>query len=227
MTYMGIPQETRQFLAQLEANNDRTWFEANRATYQTAFLAPAEELVSRLGAALRAELPDIRAEPRINGSIRRINRDTRFSADKSPYKCRLHMIFWEGGKPTASPGLHLVIRPDGIGAGVGHWMFGKTEMQNYHDALRDAEKLAQLEQAVADAEAGRGMSLGEPALKRIPKDRADAAGANWFRYRGLVVRGDLPDPDQASGPDCVDYLWEGFQPMLPLFRWLTRHVYRL
>lgn len=226
MTCMGMPQATRQFLAQLEANNERTWFEANRAVYQTAFLAPAEELVSRLGAALRAELPDIRAEPRINGSIRRINRDTRFSADKSPYKCRLHMIFWEGDKPMASPGLHLVIRPNNIGAGVGHWMFGKSEMQNYHDALEDEAALRELEKAVASAETGRGMSLGEPALKRVPKDRADTAGADWFRYRGLVVRGDLPDPDQAFGPGCMDYLAVGFRPMLPMFRWLTRHVYR-
>ncbi|MDF1719612.1 MAG: DUF2461 domain-containing protein [Minwuia sp.] len=226
MTYQGVPRETRGFLAELEAENNKAWFDANRSAYQSDFLAPAEELVSRLGSALRAELPAIRAEPRINGSIRRINRDVRFSADKSPYKCRLHMVFWEGDKPMASSGLHLVIRPDGVGAGVGHWMFGKPELQRYHDALHDQTALDELETAVSEARAGAGMVLGDPALKRVPRDQTDSPGADWYRYRGLVVRGDLSQADRVFSPECIDYLIAVFRPMLPLHRWLVGHVFR-
>ena len=55
-----------------------------------------------MGERLSALGEDIHAEPRIHGSIFAINRDTRFSSDKSPYKTYLDLWFWQGNGPAAS-----------------------------------------------------------------------------------------------------------------------------
>src|SRR5947208_986392 len=96
-SFAGFPPAGLQFLAGLQANNNKTWFDANRADYDTGLIAPARQFVVDLGAKLREQVsPRIHAEPRTGGSLMRINRDTRFSKDKSPYKDYLGLWFWEG-----------------------------------------------------------------------------------------------------------------------------------
>ena len=53
------------------------------------------------------------------GSIFRINRDTRFSADKRPYKDHLDFWFWHGVRATAASGLFLRLTPDDVSIGAG------------------------------------------------------------------------------------------------------------
>jgi uncharacterized protein (DUF2461 family) len=53
------------------------------------------------------------------GSIFRINRDTRFSKDKRPYKDHLDFWFWEGDRKAASSGLFARVSPDGVIVGAG------------------------------------------------------------------------------------------------------------
>ena len=61
----------------------------------------------RVATPLRSIAPDIHAEPRVNGSIFRINRDIRFSKDKTPYKDHLDLWFWEGNRKGAVSGFFL------------------------------------------------------------------------------------------------------------------------
>jgi len=58
------------------------WFDAHRAEYERGYLAPALAFIAAMDAPLRRLNPTIRAEPRVNGSLFRINRDVRFSRDK-------------------------------------------------------------------------------------------------------------------------------------------------
>jgi uncharacterized protein (TIGR02453 family) len=91
--FAGFPPEGLAFLEGLGRDNTKAYFDAHRATYESALLEPAKAFVVALGEELRARVsPGIRAEPRVNGSILRINRDTRFSADKTPYKD--HLDLW-------------------------------------------------------------------------------------------------------------------------------------
>src|SRR2546426_751908 len=78
--FTGFPREGTQFLAELRSNNNKAWFDAHRQAYDAGLMAPARALVSDLGAQLQARVsPTIHAEPKVNGSIMRINRDIRFS----------------------------------------------------------------------------------------------------------------------------------------------------
>src|SRR5438876_5955775 len=94
----GTPAEGIQFLRDLRANNNKAWFDAHRKVYEEYLLEPAKQFVLDAGERLRKIAPGIHAEPRVQGgSILRINRDTRFSKDKSPYKNHLDFFFWEAG----------------------------------------------------------------------------------------------------------------------------------
>src|SRR3954453_11469516 len=119
--FAGFPRQGLEFLEALAAHNTKEYFEAHRATYQSELLQPAKDFVVALGEELRARVSSaIRAEPRINGSILRINRDTRFSADKRPYKEHVDFWFGEGDGPSRErPGLFIRLRPATVTLGAG------------------------------------------------------------------------------------------------------------
>src|SRR5215216_5284663 len=121
----AFPPDTLTFLDELRAHNDKQWFEANRSRYEAAYVAPAKAFVEAAGPHLQDIVPGIRAEPNVLGSIFRINRDTRFSPDKRPYKDHLDLWFWEGERKSAVSGLFLRVSPDGVVIGAGAHAFPK------------------------------------------------------------------------------------------------------
>jgi hypothetical protein len=90
--FTGFPAEGLQFLRTL-GTKDKVWFDANRAVYDDAVVAPTKAFVVALGDRLAEDLsPDIVARPKTNGSIAPINNDLRFNPDRSPYKDHLDNI---------------------------------------------------------------------------------------------------------------------------------------
>ncbi|MBH1974239.1 MAG: DUF2461 family protein [Rhodobacteraceae bacterium] len=112
MSYAGLPRETTRFLAGLAAENNRDWFESHRAEYQAFWLNAGLDLIAALSGPV-SEL-GLTAVPKLNASLRRIHRDTRFSRDKRPYDPALHMIFSVGTAFNKEPGVHIVLRPDSL-----------------------------------------------------------------------------------------------------------------
>ena len=79
------------FLAQLEANNGRDWFQPRKQEFDLSVREPMVRFVERLNADLAESAPDYVTDPR--KSIYRIYRDTRFSKDKTPYKTHIGALF--------------------------------------------------------------------------------------------------------------------------------------
>lgn len=100
MRFEGFPGESIQFLSGLQGNNNKMWFEAHRQDYEEYVKAPMFAFIVEAGRAIQQFDPPIVAEPRINGSLYRIYRDTRFSRSKQLYKTHAAAIFWhrDGGK---------------------------------------------------------------------------------------------------------------------------------
>ena len=86
---------------------------------RAGLVAPAKAFVTAAAPLLDRLAPGITAEPRVLGSIFRINRDTRFSPDKRPYKDHLDLWFWHGRRATAVSGLFLRLTPDEFAVGAG------------------------------------------------------------------------------------------------------------
>ena len=223
-TFAGFPREGLDFLEGLAADNTREYFDAHRETYESALLRPAKGLVVALGAQLRARVsPGIRAEPRINGSILRINRDTRFSSDKRPYKEHLDFWFWEGDAPSRErPGLFMRLRAATVLLGAGMHRFEPPALAAYRAAVADDGAGRALEDALAAATGLRGVTVGGEAYKRVPRGfDADHPRADLLRHGALYVNGEWKLPRAVLGPAFVGWAAERLERMAPVERWLT------
>jgi uncharacterized protein (TIGR02453 family) len=225
MSFDGFPKALPAFLRALGDNNSRDWFQAHRSDYEQAFLAPAQAFIEALAPKLAVLGQGLRAEPKVDGSIRRLNRDIRFSKDKTPYNAHLHLIFWRGDKATVSPGFHFVITADRAGAGAGMYAFGKAELERYRTAIGDPDRADRLARAVSTAAQAGGGDLDPPALKRVPAGiDPTAPNAELARHKGIVVRRDLPLDDALFGPAAPDYVLDRFRPLAPVHNWLVDEV---
>ena len=227
MTFAGLPRDLPQFLAELKADNRREWFEAAKPRYQASCVAPMLDLVDALAPFAGGLTPPHKAEARLNGSFRRIHRDTRFSRDKTPYHTHLHLIFWTGDHPNRSSGIHLIFGADGFGIGAGHWAFSKEELARFRAALSDSAALASLQQAL-DTAAADDQTPDAPELKRIPAGfEGDGIAGEMLRRKGLVVRThDARGYDEALfGDGALAYLHKRMHACVPVQAWLAEHVY--
>ena len=111
------------FLAELGQNNNRDWFKAHQARYQETVLEPAFAFIRAMAPRIWQISPHFLAEAKkVGGSMFRIQRDTRFSKDKTPYKTHLGLRFpHEQAKKTTAPGFYLRLSPEGTILGVGMW----------------------------------------------------------------------------------------------------------
>lgn len=121
--FTGFPADALAFLADLDENNERPWFEDQRARYEASVRGPAFAFIT----AMAQELPRISkhfvADPRpVGGSLMRIHRDVRFSADKRPYKTNIGIQFRHAaGKDVHAPGIYFHVEPTRCFLGAGLW----------------------------------------------------------------------------------------------------------
>jgi uncharacterized protein (TIGR02453 family) len=222
MAYAGVPKATIAFLRDLASHNDRAWFEAHRDRYEEAWLAPAIELTEVLGDRLQILSPDVAVEPKVNGSIARINRDIRFSKDKRPYKDHIDLLFWEGRDKKGSPSYWFRLTAKSWHVGVGMYGFDERMLTRYRDAVVDDRSGAELEKIIAKLERG-GYELYEGgALKRVPKGfDPEHPRADLLRYRGMAAGTSKPVTAEVSTAKFPTVLVGHYRKLQPLQAWLV------
>ncbi len=123
MTYFTT--KTFAFIRELAANNDRDWFKARQDRFEAEVREPALDFIEDFGKELRKVSKHFNADPRpVGGSLFRIQRDTRFSKDKTPYKTHvgIHFRHVATRDDVHAPGYYLHLEPGGNSfAGVGLW----------------------------------------------------------------------------------------------------------
>lgn len=117
--------ELFEFLRELKGNNNREWFATNKARYEQVARDPMLRFIEDLQPVLNKVAPHVIADPKpVGGSLFRINRDIRFSKDKSPYKTAVaaHFRHESFGKDISAPGYYLHIEPGQafMGGGLFH-----------------------------------------------------------------------------------------------------------
>ncbi|KAA1249464.1 DUF2461 domain-containing protein [Mycobacterium simiae] len=218
-----FPAATVNFLTDLRAHNEKSWFDANRGRYQAEYLEPAKEFVEEIGPELVGLVPGIRAEPWVRGSIFRINRDIRFSKDKRPYKDHLDFWFWEGDRAAAVAGLFLRVSPDAVLVGAGAHGFDNDQLSTYRAAVVDPASGPELAAVVSELDAN-GYEVGGETFKRVPRGfDATAAVERLLRHSALYAHTQLP-VRAASSAGFVDTVLADWRTFLGLYNWLTEHV---
>ena len=222
--FSGFNKETVRFFAALRKNNNKEWFDRNRETYDRHVMAPAKLFVTAMGERLRAIAPRVVAVPKVNKSIFRINRDTRFSLDSLPYKTNLGILFWDGDRPRMeSSGFYFHLEPPDLWLGVGMYMIPDLLLGRYRKAVVDAKSGAEIRKIVAGISKMDGSSLGGQHYKRVPAGFDPAhPNAALLKHNGLYASSEAKIPDEFFSARLVDYCFERYEPLVPLHRWLMK-----
>ncbi len=116
-------KKTVKFLKDLEKNNNRDWFNANKHRYEDDVRSPALEFIEAMGPALHKVSPYFDAKAKkVGGSLMRVYRDTRFGNDKTPYKTNIGIHFRHvRAKDVHAPGFYVHIEPKDVFFGAGIW----------------------------------------------------------------------------------------------------------
>ena len=134
--FQGFAPETFEFLRNLKANNNKTWFEAHRQAYQEYLLQPLRDLVVEMGGFMLTIDPYFEVRPAINKTISRIHRDLRFSRDKSPYKSTMWITFkrpWKDWKEA--PAYFFELSSDSYRYGMGFYSASKNTMDRLREQI--------------------------------------------------------------------------------------------
>jgi len=225
MSFVGFPEDTLLFLSELAEpkNNNKAWFDANRKRYEASYVAPSKAFVTALGERIHAFAPQVNAVPKVmKGSMARVNRDTRFSADKRPYKDHLDLWFWEGqGKSKSCPGLGFRLRADSLGTGGGLHGLDSDGLSAFRAAVLDDDLGAALQEVVGRIDATDGYEVVGREYKKVPRGLPkDHPRADLLRHKYLWVSNETPIPPSIHTPDFVDEVARRFRVAYPLVRWL-------
>ena len=178
------------FLREVEANNNRPWWEENKDRYITLIREPAKEFIGDFGPRLQAISDHFVADTRTNGgSLMRPYRDTRFSKDKTPYKTNVGIQFrHERGKDVHAPGFYVHIEPGACFAGVGMWRPEakvaraiRNSIYEEPDRWRRATKVKAFTDTW-DIDPGE-----DEMLKRVPKEFQDVAYPDDVRMKSFTA----------------------------------------
>jgi uncharacterized protein (TIGR02453 family) len=122
-----------KFFEQLSKHNNKEWFDANRPTYEKEVKAPFKAFVGKVLTELAKDQPDILKDPA--KAIFRINRDIRFSKDKSPYKNHVGAIFSRTGTKDTRPGYYLYLGAEEIFIGGGMYEVDKEKLEKIRQEI--------------------------------------------------------------------------------------------
>jgi uncharacterized protein (TIGR02453 family) len=197
--FTGFPKDTLRFLAELERNNNREWFEANKDRYETMVRGPALDFITAMGPELEKISGHFVAIPKkVGGSLMRVYRDTRFSKDKTPYKTNVGIQFrHELGKDVHAPGYYVHIDNTGCFLGVGVWHPEPAMLNGIRERI--LEKPQEWRKLRTERAFTGTFELGGDSLKRPPRGvPADHALLEDLKRKDFIATTNLAAADIES-----------------------------
>jgi uncharacterized protein (TIGR02453 family) len=224
--FQGFPRECVAFYTQLAKNNNREWFQERKSDFERYVIEPAQDFVTDMGELLRNISPGIVADPRLDRSIFRYYRDTRFSKDKSPYKTHLGIFFWEGNRAKMDcPGYYFHLEPPTMALGVGNHCFSKKVLEQYRDWVVDEKQGPALRKAVQSIQKKGDYSIGEKQYKKTPRGYDPKhENAEFLLFGGLTAFFSARMPEELHSRAILDYCFEKFKDMQPVHTWLLKMI---
>lgn len=214
-----ITRATLKFLADLKRNNRRDWFDANRPRYQAArgeFIALVDALIAGIA---HFEPHALELEP--EDCIFRINRDTRFAKDKTPYKPNLGAFITDRGRKVARAGYYIHLEAGNCMTAGGLYLPPAPELKAVRRALlEDAAPLRKI-LAARGFVAAFGRELPGIRVKTAPRDvPKDHPDLDLLRYQSFEVYRAYADRAVLE-PGFVKACVRDFAVMSGFVRWLN------
>jgi uncharacterized protein (TIGR02453 family) len=209
-----------RFFRSLKRNNRREWFQPRKHLFEQHVKTPMLELVGAINAEVAKFAPEYVTEPK--KAIFRIYRDTRFSADKTPYKTHIAASFARrGGERLGAGGFYFSVSNETIEVAAGIWHPDRDVTLLVRNHI--AETHAELNRILADKKARKltGNLQGD-TLTRSPKGfDPEHPAAGFIKMKDWILDARL-DPSLATTPQLHREVVARFRAMTPLIQYLNR-----
>lgn len=219
-----LQSPTLKFLKDLKLNNNKPWFDAHRKDYEAAredFTVFIQKLIDSFA----------KKEPSIGhltakDCMFRINRDVRFSKDKSPYKTNFGAYINSEGKKSWTAGYYFHFEPGNSFCGGGMWMPEAAQLakvrQEIDYNLADFKKII-TSKRFKDTYSGLDTSP-EYVLTRIPKGyEADNPAADYLKHKSFVATAPVSDSD-LTDKSLVTKTIKAYEALQPLVKFLNEAI---
>jgi uncharacterized protein (TIGR02453 family) len=207
-TFRGWSAEVFDFYEQLESDNTRSFWTANRQIYDEAVRPPFEALSTLVA----DEFGPLK--------VFRPNRDVRFSKDKSPYKTRCYGV----GEGEGGESYYVEISAHGLVAGSGYWMMAKDQLARYRAAVDDDATGDEL-LAAADAIRGAGLRIEDQGLKTAPRGYPrDHPRVELLRAKSLAALRSYEPARWMGTKEAATRITEVWRAAAPMNAWLAANV---
>ena len=208
MVFSGFPEEAIRFYEGLIAQNNRTYWQANKPLFETAVRAPMLALLD--------ELAD-------HGPYHlfRPNKDVRFSKDKTPYKD--HVAAY--GESEGGAGFYVQFSATGMVAGSGYYHMAADQLERFREAL-DNEAVGAEIAAITQRLGTGGLEFSAiGSLKTAPRGyRRDHPRIDLLRLKGLVGTRRWKPAKWMQTKAVVQRVRDTWDAAAPMNAWLDAHV---
>lgn len=218
----SIEKSTLKFLSDLKANNNREWFLENKTSYEKAksnFVAFVQTLIDEVAKTDKG-LKGLDAKK----CVFRINRDIRFSTDKSPYKSNMGASFSAGGKNSNVAGYYLHIEGDKSFLAGGKWMPEAAELAAIRQEIDYNTKEFKKIIGAKDFVKFYGELSKEDSLKTAPKGYPkDHPELELLKLKSFIAVNDFKTKNIFESTflnDCVN----GCKLLMPLNSFLNKAI---
>ncbi|MBK8497340.1 MAG: DUF2461 domain-containing protein [Flavobacteriales bacterium] len=210
-----------QFFKDLAKNNNKEWFDTNRKRYETSVKKPFEAFVAEAIARIAKHDKAMAAlEPK--DTIFRINKDIRFSKDKTPYKLEASAIISPAGrKDHAVPGIYFALGPEAVKFYGGCYQPDKEQLKAIREAIaKEGKGFRKLIEGKA-FKTLFGSVQGEANKVLPPEFKAAAAKEPLIANKQFYVGTELP-AKLVSDAKLMDVLMDHWLAMCPFNVWLAK-----
>lgn len=216
--FSGFTDETFQFFAAIRFNNNPEFFHANHDWYERAVREPLKDLAADLGETVLSISDSLETRP--ERVVSRINRDVRFSKDKSPYRDHMWLSFRRPGAPQGSElCIYVSVNVSGCEVGFGVYDQVRPLMNAIRREIRvDPEGFERDAQAAFEA-----LSLGGTPYRRMKTpDDLPPLCARFYPLKGFWMFRDLTDPELLRSPRLAEEIRRTMREHIaPLYRRLS------
>ena len=213
--FTGFGKGVLPFFLDLRFHNSKEFMDANRERYQKEVRAPFYAFIEALGPKMQLIDPDFEIRPA--KCLSRINRDTRFSKDKSPYRDHLWVAFRQAAMDKDGlPFYWIEIRPESVNWGLGVWGDNRGMM----DAMR--RRMAAQPEAylrLLPILQSRGFSLRGRDWKKMPvPEQLPEVLVPWYKKREVYAEKQSAAMEIIQRSDLVDRVYADFAALAPLYQ---------
>ena len=219
-SFAGFPPEMVRFFRSLKRNNRREWFQPRKHVFDQHVKAPMLDLVGAINTELAKFAPEYVSEPK--NAVFRIYRDTRFSADKTPYKDHIAASFSRrGGERLGAGGFYFSVSHDVIEVAAGIWHPDREVTLLVRNHIAETHK--ELTRILADKKSRKlAGELKGGALTRSPKGFDPAHPAAEFVKMKDWVFDVRVEAGLVATPKLQGAIVERFRAMAPGLFYLNR-----